>query len=287
MRVTLHSAMLVAILTSPMAGAQAQDPAPAEEKTLGWASRLELSLVATSGNSEGLSFGLGAGATRTWSDALLTLEAGAHRAEETRIERRAVGLTPDDVVIEERSDSEPTAESAFLRGKYDRAISERLFWYAGAGWERDRFAGIDARWSLTGGAGTVWADRDDFKSRTRYGVTWTSEEETSGLESDFAGLRFGWDLHLRLTPTTFTSALTVDENLDDTSDYRAEELAAVAVAMSDRLALKVSAHLKYDHEPAFVAVPRFLPNGTPAGDSVLVQLDELDTILSVALVVSL
>jgi hypothetical protein len=52
------------------------------------------------------------------------------------------------------------------------------------------------------------------------------------------------------------------------------------------LALKVSAQLKLDAEPALLEVPREDPAGVPAGDVVLVELEELDTVLSAALVVS-
>lgn len=268
-------------------GALTAVAAMAEEPELGWNANVELSLVATSGNSEASSFGLRTDAHRKWAAALLTLEAGALRAEETRVERRAVGASPDDVVLEERTDSLPTAESYFLRGHYDREAGERRLWFGGAGWERDRFAGIDARWSLVVGAGNVWADREEFQSRTRYGITWTREEPSTGESVGFAGARLSWSLLRRLTAsTTLTSSWIVDANLDDTADLRGEELAAIAVAMSDRLALKLSALFKYDHQPALVAVPRFLPDGTPAGDSVLVPLAELDTVVSASLVVS-
>lgn len=284
---TMTGVAALIALAAPAAGQALPEPVDLAERELGWSASAEVSLVATSGNSEALSFGLRSEVSRAWEDALLTLEAGALRAEETRVERRAVGATLDDVAVEERSTSQPTAESYFLRGQYDRLVSERMFWFGGAGWERDRFAGIDARWSVVAGAGTVWADREGFRSRTRYGLTFTREEATSGIENEFAGVRFGWDLHRRLTEsTTFTNSLKVDENLDDTSDYRVENLAAVAVRINERLALKVSALLKYDHQPALVAVPRQLPDGTPAGDSVLVPLEELDTVLSAALVLT-
>lgn len=285
----IAGALALLAVAAPAAAQDPDLPEPIDPGKLevGWAATAELSLVATRGNSEALSFGFRSQAIRAWENALLTLEAGALRAEESNTDRRAIGPTPDDVVIRETSDSRPTAESYFARGQYDRIVSGRLFWFGGAGWERDRFAGIDARWSVALGAGNVWADREGFRSRTRYGLTYTSEETTSGGEDDFAGVRLGWDLSRKLTETTtFSNTLTIDENLDDTEDYRAEELAAIAVKINERLALKVSGHLKYDHRPALVSVPRELPDGAPAGDSVLVPLDELDSVLSAALVLT-
>ena len=258
----------------------------AEEPDLGWAAAAELSLVAAAGNTETSSLGLRATATRTWEEMLLKLEAGALRVEQTERSHRAVG-PPGSVELVEEEDSVLTADNQFLRGRLDREIGERLLAFAGAGWERDELAGIADRLSVATGLGHVWADREDFVSRTTYGVTYTWEESTAGREEDFAGLRAGWDLLRRLTPTTvFTNALVVDQNLEETSDLRVEELASVAVTISERLALKVSAQLKLDADPAFLEVPREDPAGTPTGDVVLVELDELDTVLSAALVVS-
>jgi putative salt-induced outer membrane protein YdiY len=277
----LAAALAFAAAVSLSAAAQ-----EAEEPELGWAATAELSLVAAAGNTETSSLGLRATATRTWEEMLLKLEAGALRVEQTERTHRAVG-PPDAVVLVEEEDSVLTADNQFLRGRLDREIGERLLAFAGAGWERDELAGIADRLSVATGLGHVWAEREDFVSRTTYGVTYTWEESTAGREDDFAGLRAGWDLLRRLTPTTvFTNALVVDQNLEETSDLRVEELASVAVTISDRLALKVSAHLKLDADPALLEVPREEPEGTPTGDVVLVELDELDTVLSAALVVS-
>jgi putative salt-induced outer membrane protein YdiY len=277
----LATALVFAVAVSLPAAAQEPD-----EPDLGWAATAELSLAAAAGNTETSSLGLRATATRTWAEMLLKVEGGALRVEQTERTRRAVG-PPGGVVVVEEEDSVLTADNQFLRGRLDREIGERLLAFAGAGWERDELAGIADRLSVAGGLGHVWADREDFVSRTTYGVTYTWEESTAGREDDFAGLRAGWDLLRRLTPTTvFTNALVVDQNLEETSDLRVEELASVAVTISDRLALKVSAHLKLDADPALLEVPREEPEGTPTGDVVLVELDELDTVLSAALVVS-
>lgn len=257
-----------------------------DEPDLGWAATAELSFVAAAGNTETSSLGLRATGTRTWQEMLLKVEAGALRVEQTERTHRAVG-PPGGVVLVEEEDSVLTADNQFLRGRLDREIGERLLAFAGAGWERDELAGIADRLSVATGLGHVWADREDFTSRTTYGVTYTWEESTAGRKEDFAGLRVGWDLLRRLTPTTvFTNALVVDQNLEETSDLRVEELASVAVTISERLALKVSAQLKLDAEPALLEVPREEPAGTPTGDVVLVELEELDTVLSAALVVS-
>lgn len=276
-------AAALAIATAVSLSTAAQE---SEEAELGWAASGELSFVAAAGNTETSSLGLRATATRTWEEMLFKIEGGALRVEQTERTHRAVG-PPGAVVLLEDEDSVLTADNQFLRARLDREIGERLLAFAGAGWERDELAGIADRLSVATGLGHAWADREDFVSRTTYGVTYTWEESTAGREDAFAGLRASWDLLRRLTPTTvFTNALVVDQNLEETSDVRVDELASVAVSISERLALKVSAQLKLDTDPAFLAVPREEPAGTPTGDVVLVELDELDSVLSAALVVS-
>jgi hypothetical protein len=56
--------------------------------------------------------------------------------------------------------------------------------------------------------------------------------------------------------------------------------------MTERLALKATLQLLYDHEPSFVLVPVDLPPGVTQPQVFAAQLDELDSIFAVALVVS-
>jgi putative salt-induced outer membrane protein len=268
--------------------AEAEEVAQAAEEPAGWTGSGKLGVVATSGNTETQSVSGRVEADREWTTGTLRLEASALRAEQTDTTLRAVGPTPDDVTILSISESEPTAESYAATAQYDRDLTERLFAFGSVGWERDEPAGIADRFAVGLGAGHTWVEREDLDSRTGYGLTYTREEGTSGIERDFAGVRLSWDHRQDLTETTtYTHALVVNENLDDTDDLRADLLASIAVSMTERLALEVSGQLKYDAQPAFQAVPRELPDGTPAGDTVLVELEELDTVLSVALVVKL
>lgn len=272
---------LAACLAVPGGAGAQEEPPP-----LGWAGTGELSLLATGGNSETFSLGLRATATRTWEAALLTLEAAALQAEQTRVERRVVG-PPEATVLVETETSETTADSYSLSGTYDRELSERLLAFGSAAWEKDELAGIANRASAAAGLGHIWAQSETMESRTRYGIGYTWEDLASGLADEFVHLRLEWSFRRLLTATTtFTSDLVVNENLDDTSDYRANLLASVAVTMTERLALKVSGEAKYDHEPALVEVPRELPAGIPTGEVALVELEALDTILSAALVVA-
>jgi len=71
--------------------------------------------------------------------------------------------------------------------------------------------------------------------------------------------------------------------LDDTEDYRADLVNTISVAMSKRLALKASFQLLFDNRPALTDIP-LIGGDSLDGSRVLVELDNLDSVLMVSLV---
>ncbi len=112
-------------------------------------------------------------------------------------------------------------------------------------------------------------------------MTYTIQEdvvEAPGVDDSFFGLRGSYDFFHTLTESTgLSSVLVVDQNLNTPEDLRADWTNSIAVAMSERLALKTSLRLLFDNEPAFTAVP--------LGDGqVLTPLGKVDTVFTVAIV---
>jgi len=98
-------------------------------------------------------------------------------------------------------------------------------------------------------------------------------------------VRLGYDYGRGLSQTTtFTSVLVVDVNADETDDLRADFTNAVSVSINQLLALKVGLQLRYDNLPSLIQVPLFDPAGLPTGDQVAAELDDLDSKLTVTLV---
>lgn len=269
---------------------RAQDKPP--DNALRWSDAAEFSYVATAGNAETTTLGFKNTLGRKWDRSAFELKTGGVRAETTTRTRTAVGPDRTNFTVFEVRDTALNAESYFLNGRYDRKLSERLFWFAGGGWNRDRFAGIQNRYEAAGGVGNTWADSDRLKFRTDYALSYTKEDDvvaTPGRKDAFAGFRFSWKYERKFgNSTSYGNDLVVDENLDDTSDLRGNMINSVAVSMSRRLALKVSLQWLYDHQPAFQEIDLFdaLP---PAGvkiDTVPDELDSLDTIFTASLVVN-
>lgn len=258
----------------------------AAEEDLGWSDTAEFSYVLTDGNSESQTLGFKNVLKRAWENARFTLKAGGIRAETTTTTRTAVG-TPGAFVIDERSVTETAAENYYLNGRYRADITDRFFWYAGAGWDRNRPAGIENRYIAEGGVGNTWVANDDVTFSTEYGATFTDQEDVVGPGDSFVGARLSWDYENKLTDNTkYTNVLVLDANLDESDDWRGDMVNSVAVAMNSRLALKLSLQWLYDNQPSFAEVALENPIGTPTGQTVLFELDDLDTVFTASLVVN-
>ncbi|HEX5042297.1 MAG TPA: DUF481 domain-containing protein [Candidatus Polarisedimenticolaceae bacterium] len=272
-----------------LAGLMAGGTAWAEEPKLGWGDQAELSYVLTAGNSESSTLGFKNELKRTWEKATFSFKLAAIRAEATTFFRTAVG-TPDAFVFIEDKESSLTAENYLAALRYDRKVSDFLFWYGGASWDRNRFAGVENREIVEGGLGNVWVDRDDVKFKTTYALTYTDQEdvvEVPDQDGTFAGVRLGWDyLHAFGANTTYVNTLVLDDNLEDTSDWRGDMVNSLTVTMTKRLALKASLKWLYDAQPSFEAVPLQDTLGVPTGELALVELENLDTIFTTSLVLN-
>lgn len=252
-----------------------------DEPPLGWSDKAEVTFVMTSGNATSSTLGLKNALEHRWENALVSVAAGAVRAESGVTMRTATG-TPDNFQIVRTTNTDKTAERYFAQGRYDRNVTESAFVFGGAGWDRNTFAGVQNRYAFITGLGEAWIDREARRFKTDLGVTYTIQDDVVDdptVDDSFAGLRANLEFFQTLTSTTdFQSLLVVDQNLNDSPDRRADWTNSVAVAVSDNLALKTSLQILYDNQPALVAVPL-------GAEEVRVPLEKSDRTFTVALVI--
>jgi putative salt-induced outer membrane protein YdiY len=226
-----------------------------------------------------------------WDRSSWLLEGTGLRAETTTSTRTAVGASQDDFTIEERSTSELTAENYFLGTRYDRLLSGNWYAFGSGAWLRNTFAGIDARYTLVGGVGNLWVDSDRQRFSTDYGLTYTDQTdviENPAISNSYVGFMLGYDYWRHLTSTTeFASQLFFNDSFSDTDNWRSSWLNSIQVSINQALALKASLLLQYNNQPALQAIPLENPLGTPTGETVFVELDELDTYFTIALVLTM
>jgi len=263
----------------------------ADQPETGWTDKAELGLVATGGNTETTTFSFQNTLKRTWATSAFTLKTAGLRAEQKDVTSFYAYGSPTTFDTIKKKQTRKTAEAYALEGRYDHDITKSFFWFAQAGWDRNRFAGIENRYQAVGGVGNIWFDTDDVKFRTDYGASYTDQEdvvEDPMKDGKYFGARFSWDYENKLTTTTtYKNELSANANLETSSDWRAMMLNAVSVSINSRLALKVSYTVNYENEPASEDVPLY---DTVTQDNLIgtvpVPLDEFDTVLAVSLVVN-
>ena len=284
-----RDALLMALACGALAAQQAA-PAPPPRP---WADKASLSLVSVDGNSKSQSFGFSNEYKYTWDDATLAFNAGGVRVSSTTFNRSASGPDMNNVTVQENDTTATTAENYYANLRYDHKISDNLFWFGAAAWDRNVPSGIDSRSIGNAGLGYWWVKDDRTKFRTDLGLGYTKITpvlETPGFEDSFSTWSFGASFEKKfLAASLFTSNLQLTDSLKDSKDYLGVWQNALTVAMSSHLALQVGYNIIYKNKPASVAVDVVqTPVATPPVilGQVPVMLKKTDTLLTTSLVIT-
>ena len=299
----------------------AQDK-PKEPPKLGWSNSTDLSLVVTAGNSAAQTLGFSDELRHVWKDARFEFEVNVVRSD-TSDDRFFRSHPASSFLSAARRPTrrQPLSNLArpwmsaqyLLSGSYERNITPRFFWNAGASWDRNDDAGILNRYIVYAGVGNTWVDSARRRFATSYGISYTDrEEEEPDPEKDsrFAGVRLGWDYKEQFNKgTTFDNKFASNVSLADRSDYSIDTTSALTVSVVSHVSLKVSLQWLYENEPALesdldvIALVELInPDGIAgsgderfrtlsSGGSKLVlgsadaRKDKLDTIVRTALVI--
>lgn len=210
-----------------------------------WERAAELSLVATGGNTDTRTLGVGGSVTWRPGDWVT-------RARTTYVRSATAGMD--------------TAESLTADLRQSRNLTPRLDVRAGAVYLVDRFAGIDRRITVDGGLGWVAIDAKPHSLKLDAGAGVTNELRLDGTELTFPvgtidGL-YRWQLS-RTSELTEQAVYSAD--LSDAGNWRLRNVVNVTVALSRLLSFKVSHELRRNNRP-------------------VVGFGTTDTVLSVALV---
>lgn len=264
----------------------AQDPDDPDNFV--WENESEVSFVATSGNQQSSAFGLKSVFEGKNANSGFKFDFGGVRASSTFTTLTAEG-TPGDFIVNRMERSETSAESYYARGRYDHDLGDAAFLFAGAGWERNTFAGFDNRYSAVVGVGKAWIDTETRLLKTDVGVTYTVQkdiEDDPELGDGFVGLRASIEARRDLSEsTTVSSMIVIDENLRETEDLRVDATASLSVDLTEGLAFKTTYQIQFDNDPALVGVPLF--TGGVANGTVLTPTDDIDSFLTLSLVIKL
>ncbi|MEM7702417.1 MAG: DUF481 domain-containing protein [Pseudomonadota bacterium] len=155
-----------------------------------------------------------------------------------------------------------TREQYFAAYEPNLKLNNRLFAYALAQYERDRFQGFSGRYAVSGGLGYQIIENDKMQLAVKAGPAYrvtrfidgTSESRIAGL----LGVDFDWDIAERLKLTHDTNAVaetgssaTIIVDRNNTSLNLATGLNA---KISDRVSARFSYTIEYDSNPPVGAV---------------------------------
>jgi putative salt-induced outer membrane protein YdiY len=256
-----------------------------------WTDVADFGLVMTSGNANGTNFALANKFKYAWSNAELTFDAAALHAESTT--RDITNPAPYGTAVV--TDTTATTASSYgLALMYRRNIAKRFYWFAGASWFQNFFAGIDDRYIAAGGVGYTFVKNARNLLKGELGLDFTRQDPLgdpppSELETtDFLGMRVYLGYEFKISERAkLTEDLNLFGNFDTTSAWRANSVTAVTAGFTDNLALKVSYTVMYSNDPPVKLVaPDTVPAPPPAAEDALYTFEKTDTILAVALVVN-
>ena len=264
------------------------------EEELGWSNSTDLGLVITDGNSSTETLSFNNFLQRLWNNSRYTMRIEAVRSNTADDPFAVVIGEPDGDFYIEYPSKKLDVERYYIENRYDRSITERLFWNAGVSWERNKNAGILNRYVGFAGVGNLWWTREDLKFSTTYGLSYTDREDEVQdpfKDDTFIGFRFGWEyLNQWGKVTTYRNTWNYTNSLNDTSDYYSDMVNSISVAINERLALRVSLQWLYNSIPSLEDVTLFVLDPdtglkVEVGE-VPIRKDELDTIFSTSLVVN-
>jgi putative salt-induced outer membrane protein YdiY len=251
-----------------------------------WEAKAEVSYVVTGGNTSTSALSLGTTFSRKWTRDTLLFKSYILTSNSTTTTRTAQGTETDFSIIETKT-TRKVAENYVLAGQYDRKISNGLAGQIGLSWDRNRFAGVENRVTLTGGLGYNVVAKPRTQIKTSAGLTYTRRQYVGQDYESFAGLRFTLSGEQKiLDNSSVTTAFIFDDNLKSGPDWRFDWANSVTASISRSLALKVSLRTLYAHLPALQSLPLFDDLGQNTGLTVPYPLKKLDAFLTTSIVIN-
>lgn len=153
-----------------------------------------------------------------------------------------------------------------LRGA--RALSERFEAFARGDYRKDRFAGIESRWSGEGGIAYALFPSPPHRLKFEGALGYVTERRVDAPDHDFPSARLGAVYEWRISRSAvYAEELSFIDDLDRTSDWRIVNAGSLTADVSAVLALKLSFAILYSNEP----VPGFKKRDTTTSAAIVAK----------------
>ncbi|MCZ8136957.1 MAG: DUF481 domain-containing protein [Porphyrobacter sp.] len=162
----------------------------------------------------------------------------------------------------QRANGTTTREQFLARYEPNYNLSDKIYVYALAQYERDRFQGFSGRYAISGGLGYQALKKDDIQLSLKAGPAYRTTEFIDGRsESRIAGLvalDFDWNITKRLTLTQDTNAVAETGGsaiaIIDSRNTTLDLVTGLNAAISSKLSARFSYAVEYDSNPPPSAV---------------------------------
>ncbi len=202
----------------------------ADDKSGKWQTHLELSYVATSGNTD----------TQTFS-------SKAEIKKEEKINRYYIKFDG----LYAKNDDKESANKWNLNGRWERTISEKMFGFLTANYLADKFSGYDYRLSIGPGLGYNFIKNEKHQLKGLATLSYYYDKFSSGTKSsdkysagDFA-LNYRWQI-LQNLKFKFDGNYIV--SFDNTDKYFVNAEAGIESKISGNISLGVSYKVAYQNK---------------------------------------
>ena len=157
----------------------------------------------------------------------------------------------------QRTNGVTTREQYLARYEPEYRFSKKMFAYALAQYEKNRFQGFTARYALSSGIGYQIVDDKDFRLSAKAGPAYRVTEFLDGTsDSRIAALfsaEWDWDIAQNLKLTQAASAVADTGGsatiIVDSSNTTLNLLTGLNAQLSDRLTARLSYNVDYDSNP--------------------------------------
>ncbi len=194
-----------------------------------WEASGELSLVATGGNTDTQTLGLGGDVT--------------HRSGRSESRGAVAFLTSE-------ADEVTRARSLHVEARHGYRVRPRLELFGRGAFARDRFAGIDGQSTMAGGAAYTAGLPVGHVLTTEGSLGFVVERRRDATRLEFASatgaLRYGWTI---VPGTELSEEASVLADLESAGNWRGATATALTVVLTRVLSLKVSHAFEYRHRP--------------------------------------
>ncbi len=143
-----------------------------------------------------------------------------------------------------------TAESYFTDLKLDYQYTQRLYSFVNAGWQQNRFAGVDEH--VYGGLGAGYKFLDDPANFLigELGVMYVADKYTDNTKKDYPGGRaFAKYTYAFTEKNKFSQSLEYLDDFNKSDKYFVNSETAVISALSGIFSLKAAYLVNYTNEP--------------------------------------